>query len=101
MADVMAQALEIAGANGQEIYVDLDVDVCDRSVAPACPASVPGGISADELRQAAFLSGADKRVRAIDITEIDAALDTPDQRTIRLGALLVLEAACGVATRRS
>jgi len=101
MADVMAQALEIAGANGQEIYVDLDVDVCDRSVAPACPASVPGGISADELRQAAFLSGADKRVRAIDITEIDAALDSPDQRTIRLGALLVLEAACGVATRRS
>lgn len=101
IADVMAQALEIAGANGQEIYVDLDVDVCDRSVAPACPASVPGGISADELRQAAFLSGADKRVRAIDITEIDAALDTPDQRTIRLGALLVLEAACGVASRRS
>jgi len=101
MADVMAQALEIAGANGQEIYVDLDVDVCDRSVAPACPASVPGGISADELRQAAFLSGADKRVRAIDITEIENALDSPDQRTIRLGALLVLEAACGVATRRS
>lgn len=100
MGEVMAQALEIAGANGQEIYVDLDVDVCDRSVAPACPASVPGGISADELRQAAFLSGADKRVRAIDITEIDATLDTPDQRTIRLGALLVLEAACGVASRK-
>lgn len=99
MADVMAEALEIAGAEAREIYVDLDVDVCDRSVAPACPASVPGGISADELRQAAFLAGRDARVRAIDITEIDAALDTPDQRTIRLGALLVLEAACGVATR--
>lgn len=99
MADVMAEALEIAGAEAREIYVDLDVDVCDRSVAPACPASVPGGISADELRQAAFLAGRDVRVRAIDITEIDAALDTPDQRTIRLGALLLLEAACGVAAR--
>jgi formiminoglutamase len=41
----------------------------------------------------------DSRVRAIDITEIDAALDTPDQRTIRLAALLVLEAAAGVASR--
>ncbi len=101
MADVMAEALEIAGGDGREIYVDLDVDVCDRSVAPACPASLPGGISADELRQAAFLAGADGRVRAIDITEIDATLDAPDQRTIRLAALLVLEAASGVATRKS
>jgi formiminoglutamase len=99
IADVMCEALEIAGEHGSDIYVDLDVDVCDRSFAPACPASLPGGLSADELRQAAFLAGADSRVRAIDITEIDAALDTPDQRTIRLGALLVLEAACGVATR--
>lgn len=99
IADVMAQALDIAGGNGREIYVDLDVDVCDRGVAPACPASVPGGFTADELRQAAFLAGADIRVRALDITEIDPALDAPDQRTIRLGALLVLEAACG-ATRR-
>lgn len=98
-ADVMAEALDIAGASKREIYVDLDVDVCDRSVAPACPASVPGGITADELRQVAFLAGADPRVRAMDITEIDTAMDAPDQRTIRLGALLVLEAACGTATR--
>lgn len=99
IADVMAEALDIAGGSDREIYVDLDVDVCDRSVAPACPASAPGGITADEFRQAAFLAGADARVRALDITEIDAAMDTPDQRTVRLGALLVLEAACGVALR--
>jgi formiminoglutamase len=99
MADVMVEALDIAGRNDREIYVDLDVDVCDRSVAPACPASIPGGISADELREAAFLACIDPRVRAIDVTEIDATLDVPDQRTIRLGALLVLEAACGLASR--
>ena len=99
IADVMAEALDIAGGNGRELYVDLDVDVCDRSVAPACPASAPGGISADELRQVAFLAGADGRVRGLDITEIDPAMDAPDQRTIRLAALLVLEAACGVTQR--
>lgn len=98
-ADVMAEALDVAGADQREIYVDLDVDVCDRSVVPACPASVPGGITADELRQVAHLAGADARVRALDITEIDATMDAPDGRTIRLGALLVLEAACGVAAR--
>ena len=100
ISDAVAKALEIAGAGGREIYVDLDVDVCDRSVVPACPASMPGGISADELRQAAFLVGADSRVRAIDITEIDASLDTPDQRTVRLAALLVLEASAGFAARK-
>lgn len=100
IGDAVAKALEIAGAGGREIYVDLDVDVCDRSVVPACPASMPGGISADELRQAAFLVGADSRVRAIDITEIDASLDTPDQRTVRLAALLILEASAGFATRK-
>ena len=99
IADVLKKALEIAGADGREIYVDLDVDVCDRSVVPACPAAMPGGISADELRQAALLLGADKRVRAIDITEIDAAADSDDQRTVRLAALLILETAAGFATR--
>ena len=99
ISDVVKQALEIAGAGGREIYVDLDVDVCDRSVVPACPAAMPGGISADELRQAAFFLAADKRVCAIDITEIDASIDTDDQRTVRLAALLVLEAAAGLASR--
>ena len=99
MKKAIEKALKIAGAGGREIYVDIDVDVCDRAVAPACPASVPGGISADQIREATRLLASDKRVRAIDITEIDAALDTPDQRTIRLAALLVLEAAAGLASR--
>jgi len=99
MVEVIAQALEIAGADSREIYVDIDVDICDRSVAPACPASVPGGISADELRQAANLIAQDVRVRAIDITEIDAASDSADGRTVRLAALLVLEIAAGLAAR--
>ena len=43
MVSVMEQALQIAGrGEGPRVHVDLDVDVCDRAVAPACPASVPG-----------------------------------------------------------
>lgn len=99
MSEVISQALDVAGLGGRDIYVDVDVDVCDRSVAPACPASLPGGISADELRHGVRLIASDKRVRALDITEIDAAIDTEDQRTVRLAALLVLEAAAGLASR--
>ena len=96
---VMVEALGIAGSAGGPIHVDLDMDVCDRSVVPACPAAAPGGITADELRQVAFHAGRSPRVTSLDITEIDASIDAPDQRTVRLGALLILEAAAGLALR--
>ncbi|MBH0053280.1 MULTISPECIES: arginase family protein [unclassified Salinibacterium] len=99
MDEVMAQALEIAGAAGGPIHVDLDVDVCDRSVAPGCPASVPGGISAIELRTAARRAAAHQAVSSIDLVEVDAAADAPDERTVRLVALCVLEAIAGVSLR--
>lgn len=99
IADCLAEAFEIAGAGGGPIHVDLDVDVCDRSVAPACPASVPGGISAAELRAAARAAGAHPAAESIDLVEVDAAADAADQRTIRLVALCVLEAAAGLEAR--
>lgn len=99
LGDVMAEALAVATGGGGPVHVDLDVDVCDRSVVPGCPAAAPGGLSADELRQLAFLAGRSPKVHSLDVTEIDAAADTPDGRTVRLGALLLLEAAAGVATR--
>ena len=99
MADVMAEALELAGAAGGPVHVDFDVDVCDRSVAPGCPASVPGGIAAHELRAAVRIAGAHRGVESIDFAEVDSTADAPDGRTVRLVALCVLEAAAGLATR--
>lgn len=94
--DIWAIALSVAG---DKVFVDFDMDVCDRSVVPACPAAAPGGISADELRQFAFLAGSSPSVIGADITEIDASKDSADQRTVRLAALVVLEMAAGFSTR--
>ncbi|RGE24353.1 arginase family protein [Leucobacter sp. wl10] len=99
LREVVDEALHVAGAGGGPIHVDLDVDVCDRSVAPGCPASIPGGLEAHELRRITRLLVADPRVRGVDIAEVDAAADAADGRTVRLAALLVLEAAAGVAQR--
>lgn len=100
MDDVVAQALEIAGAgDGAIIHLDVDVDVCDRSVAPACPASVPGGLAAWELRALVRALTVDPRVRSADIVEVDAEADAPDGRTVRLAALCVLEMLTGLAGR--
>lgn len=97
--DVMVEALDIAGVAPGGVFVDIDVDVCDRSVVPGCPAAAPGGLSADDLRRAAHAAGADPRVRGIDFTEVDAQADAPDGRTVRLVALGLLEAASGLMTR--
>lgn len=94
---VMDEALSKVG--NKQLHVDIDMDVCDRAFVPACPASAPGGISADELRQFAFLVGKAKQVRSVDITEIDAMADSADGRTVRLGALAVLEIASGYLSR--
>lgn len=99
LASIAGRALDVAGAHGRPVFVDIDVDVCDRAQVPACPSAAPGGISADELRQLAFAFANDARVVGADITEIDAAIDSADGRTVRLAALLVLELAAGVASR--
>ncbi len=97
--DVAAEALEIAGAGGGPVHVDVDVDVCDRSVAPGCPASVPGGLAAWELRELVRALASGGSVHSADIAEVDATADAPDGRTVRLAALCVLELLAGLASR--
>ncbi|WP_337003682.1 MULTISPECIES: agmatinase family protein [unclassified Microbacterium] len=99
--DVVAEALEIAGGgSAPRIHLDIDVDVCDRSVAPGCPASVPGGLQAWELRALTRAVAADARVVSADLAEVDATADAEDARTVRLAALCVLELLAGFAARR-
>ncbi|MFD6818518.1 arginase family protein [Microbacterium sp. NPDC060132] len=100
-ADVVTEALEIAGAGPDpRVHLDIDVDVCDRAVAPGCPASVPGGLQAWELRALTRAVGSDPRVVSADVAEVDATADAADARTVRLAALCVLELLTGLALRR-
>ncbi len=96
---VIASAISLLGANGAErIYVDFDVDVVDRAFAPACPASLPGGMQPDDLLRAAFLIGADARVVAADLCEVDASADV-NGATLRLMAATFLNFCSGRASR--
>lgn len=95
--DVVAEALAVAGAGGGPIHLDVDVDVCDRSAAPGCPASVPGGLAAWELRALVRATASSRLVRSADIVEVDATADAADGRTVRLAALCVLELLAGKA----
>lgn len=98
--DVVAEATSIAGSGADaRIHLDVDVDAADRAAAPGCPASVPGGFAAWELRALVRSIVADRRVVSADIAEVDATADTDDMRTVRLAALCVLEMLAGLAAR--
>jgi formiminoglutamase len=97
--DAARRAVALAGAGGRRVYVDIDVDAADRSAVPGCPAAAPGGFSADEMRRMVRAFAAESAVVAIDVTEIDVERDREDERTVRLAALLVLEALAGVLRR--
>ncbi|WP_425843946.1 arginase family protein [Agrococcus sp. TSP3-2-1] len=97
--EIAARAIAIAAAAGGPVHVDVDVDACDRAAAPGCPASLPGGLSAWQLRQLVRALASASEVTSIDFTEVDASADTPDGRTVRLVAVCVLEALAGLASR--
>ena len=100
IADVVAEAVEIAGAgDAARVHLDIDVDVCDRAVAPGCPASVPGGLAAWEPSALTRAVAADPRLASPDTADVDATADAEDGRTVRLAALCVLELLAGLAAR--
>ena len=98
-ATLARRAIDIAGAGGRRVYVDVDLDVADRATVPGCPSAVPGGLSADEVRRFVREVTSSPSVVALDVTEVDVERDDADERTVRLAALVVLEALVGVSRR--
>ncbi len=98
--EVVAEAIGVAGSGAAaRVHLDVDVDAADRAAAPGCPASVPGGFAAGELRALVRAIVADPRVVSADIAEVDATADADDLRTVRLAALCVLEMLAALAGR--
>jgi formiminoglutamase len=89
---------ELHDAGAAAIYVDLDLDVVDRASAPACPASLPGGLAPDDLVTAARLLGGVPTVQAVDLCEVDATADLAGI-TVRLMAATFTALCAGMALR--
>jgi formiminoglutamase len=97
IATVVEEALDRLG-DLEAIYVDLDVDVLDRVLAPASPGSRPGGLTPEEVQTAARICGAHPRVRVMDLVEVDPERDVADI-TVLAAASFVLHFASGLARR--
>jgi formiminoglutamase len=98
VAVIGAALTALTAAGAERIYADLDLDLLDRAHAPACPASLPGGLLPVDLLEAAALLGRDPRVAAIDLVEVDAAADV-NGITVRCLTAAFLAFCAGYANR--
>jgi len=85
-------------AHVSRIMVDFDIDVIDRAQLPGAPGARPGGMSSSDFFAAARLLAADPRVRVVDLTELDPALDVGDVSAFTAGRW-VCEVLAGFAQR--
>ena len=67
------------------IMVDFDIDVIDRSQCPGAPGARPGGMSVDLFFAAARHLAAQEKVKLVDLTEFDPALDVSDITALTAG----------------
>ncbi len=100
LTKIVEQELVRLGHLADVIYVDLDVDVLDRVFTPGTPGARPGGLMPSEVRRAAYLLGANNRVRVMDIVEVDPQRDVNDV-SIMAAASFLLGFAAGMVSRHS
>lgn len=99
MRAVAQEALEAAGDGVDHLFLSVDIDGLDQSVASGCSAPGAGGLTFEEAAHLVRVVAADRRVRAMDVVEVAPGLD-PTGNTPRTAAQLVA-AFCGALRSRT
>ncbi len=90
--------LRLAGNGTDALWLSLDLDVLDQSVAPGVSAPGIGGMSLQDAATLVDAFARDPRVAGMDLTECAPSLD-PSGNTARAAAYLVAVFMGGVAAR--
>jgi len=87
--EVVKQALELASDGTKAIFLSIDIDGLDISVAPGTCAPNPGGLSAYEALEAVWMIGQHPLSRGLDLVEVAPALDVQNLTSIMAGSLIL------------
>ncbi|WP_409252850.1 agmatinase family protein [Bacillus sp. SCS-153A] len=96
----LMEALNQLSEKVDRVYVTVDMDVLDISVAPGVPASTPGGLSTIELFDSLLEIGKHPSVRHIDFVCLDPTKDSPVSETVKTGVYAWLQFVTGLVGRR-
>lgn len=100
MDEVAEEALERAGDGVDHLFLSVDIDGLDQSLASGCSAPGAGGLTFEEARLLLEVVAADKRCHAMDLVEVAPGLDLTGN-TARVAAQLVAHFAGAVHSRRA
>ncbi len=91
IAQVMEQALALAGDGTGGIHVSFDLDVCDPAIAPGVGTAVKGGLDYREAHVVMEMVAESGRLTSLDLVEVNPTLDLRNT-TAELGTELALSA---------
>jgi arginase len=91
IAEVVEEAIAIAGTGAGGIHVSFDLDVCDPSIAPGVGTPVKGGLNYREAHMLMEMVADSGLLRALDVVEVNPILDDRNMTAI-LGAELASSA---------
>jgi len=97
---VLDQAIEEVSDGVEHVYVSLDIDVLDPSVAPGTGGLEPGGLTTRELLPAVRRVAAEAGICGMDVVEVSPLLDNRSRITAIAAHRAVLEALTGMAMHR-
>jgi len=92
MAEVVKEALLIAGRGGDGIHVSFDLDVVEPAVASGVGTPVTGGLNYREAHLALELIAETKMLRSLEMCEVNPIMDSGGNRTARLAVELITSA---------
>src|SRR5262245_41536084 len=75
IAQIVEQALALAGKDTAGVHVSFDLDVCDPSIAPGVGTPVKGGLDYREAHMVMEMVSDSGLLRALDLVEVNPILD--------------------------
>ena len=95
LLNTIQKALNGLSSKVDRIYVTVDMDVLDISVAPGVPTSTPGGMTTIELFDSLLEIGRHPVVNHIDFVCLDPSKDSPVAETVKTGVYAWLQFVTG------
>lgn len=98
MESIVSEALKTASDGTDAIYLSVDIDCLDQTFAPGTNSSYPGGLLPLDLMTGVYSVAKHPLTGAMDLMEVAPGLDVGNL-TSRMGAEVLLNFLCGIATR--